>query len=82
MALSLASRCTTPSRSGRVYFDLEARVAMLSYSNFGSTPDDRTITVRRAVEIVLQRGVDVGDIVNMTAICVLMAQRSEQADRK
>jgi malate dehydrogenase (oxaloacetate-decarboxylating)(NADP+) len=136
----------------RNYFGVEPRVAMLSYSNFGSNADDRTMRVRRAVEIararwpeliidgemqadsaveptiaqttypfsriqgdanilvcpdldsaniaykllwrlgkieaigpilsgvnapvhVLQRGVEVNDIVNMAAICVLKAQR-------
>jgi malate dehydrogenase (oxaloacetate-decarboxylating)(NADP+) len=136
----------------RNYFSLEPRVAMVSYSNFGSNRDPRTDKVRAAVEIarrrwpdlviegemqadtavepgitrdafpfsaiqgdaniivcpdlqsaniaykllwrmgkieaigpiltgigapvhVLQHGVDVGDIVNMAAICVLKAQR-------
>jgi len=36
-------------------FDVEPRIAMLSYSNFGSTPDDRSYKVRRAVDIVRQR---------------------------
>ena len=136
------------------YFGVRPRVAMLSYSNFGSTPDERSVKVRRATEIarqrwpelvidgemqadsavepavaqetypfsviqgdanvlvcpdlesanilykllwrlgrveaigpilagvnapvhVLQRGVDVGDIVNMAAMCVLKAQQPE-----
>jgi malate dehydrogenase (oxaloacetate-decarboxylating)(NADP+) len=135
-----------------MYFGEEPRIAMLSYSNFGSNRDERTNKVRRATEIVrerwpelviegemqadtavepsiaaasypfstikgdanvlvcpdleaaniaykllwrmgkveaigpilsglgapvhvLQRGVDVSDIVNMAAICVLKAQR-------
>ncbi len=134
------------------YFQVEARVALLSYSNFGSNVDERTSKVRDAVRIanqrwpglvvegemqadtavepgiareafpmsrihgdanilvcpdlesaniaykllwrlgkieaigpiltgigapvhVLQRGVEVNDIVNMTALCVLKAQR-------
>ncbi len=138
------------------YFDVEPRIAMLSYSNFGSNTDERTLKVRRAVEIarqrwpeliidgemqadtavepsvaaetypfsriqgdanvlvcpdldsaniaykllwrlgkveaigpilagihaavhVLQRGVEVNDIVNMAAICVLKAQRLQEA---
>ncbi len=136
------------------YFGVTPRVAMLSYSNFGSTPDERSVKVRHATEIarqrwpeliidgemqadsavepsvaqetypfsviqgdanvlvcpdldsanilykllwrlgrveaigpiltgvnapvqVLQRGVDVADIVNMAAMCVLKAQRRE-----
>jgi len=138
------------------YFDVEPRIAMLSYSNFGSNTDARTVKVRQAVEIarrrwpelvidgemqadtavepsiaaetypfsqirgdanvlvcpdldsaniaykllwrlgkveaigpilagvhapvhVLQRGVEVNDIVNMAAICVLKAQRLQVA---
>ena len=37
------------------YFDVEPRIAMLSYSNFGSTPDERSYKVRRAVDIVRER---------------------------
>jgi malate dehydrogenase (oxaloacetate-decarboxylating)(NADP+) len=136
------------------YFGVEPRIAMLSYSNFGSNSDANTAKVRQAVEIarrrwpelvidgemqadtavepsiaretypfsaiqgdanvlvcpdlscanvaykllwrlgkveaigpilvgvnapvhVLQRGVEVGDIVNMVAICVLKAQRHQ-----
>ncbi len=138
------------------YFDVEPRIAMLSYSNFGSNTDERTVKVRQAVEIarrrwpelvidgemqadtavepsiaaetypfsrirgdanvlvcpdldsaniaykllwrlgkveaigpilagihapvhVLQRGVEVNDIVNMAAICALKAQRLQTA---
>ena len=138
----------------QTYFGVDPKIAMLSYSNFGSNLDARSEKVRRAVEIarnrwpgmiiegemqadiavepslseeaypfsrikgdanvlvcpdleaanilykllwrlngtveaigpilagigapvhVLQRGVDVGDIVNMTAMCVLKAQKS------
>ncbi len=137
----------------QTYFGVEPRIAMLSYSNFGSNSDERSEKVRRAVKIardrwpgmaiegemqadtavepsiaaeaypfarikgdanvlvcpdleaaniaykllwrlndkveaigpilagigapvhVLQRGVDVGDIVNMAAMCVLKAQK-------
>jgi malate dehydrogenase (oxaloacetate-decarboxylating)(NADP+) len=138
------------------YFGEEPRVAMLSYSNFGSNIDERSTKVRRAVELaqerwpqlviegemhadtaveasiaqeafpksriqgnanvlvcpdlesaniaykllwrlgkveaigpiltgigapvhVLQRGVEVADIVNMAALCVLKAQRSARS---
>ena len=141
------------------YFEVQPKIAMLSYSNFGSTPDDRTKKVRKAVEIahqrwpelvidgemqadtavdstisaetyplskiqgdanvlvcpdlqsaniaykllwrlgkveaigpiltgvnapvhVLQRGVEVGDIVNMAAMCVLRAQHMEGEHKK
>jgi malate dehydrogenase (oxaloacetate-decarboxylating)(NADP+) len=151
----LAEIAWLAAEAAQTYFDLEPRIAMLSYSNFGSTPDARTIKVRRAVDIVrqrwpelvvdgemqadtavaptiaeetypfsvvkgdanvlvcpdlnsanivykllwrlgkveaigpiltgvnapvhvLQRGVDVGDIVNMAAMCVLKAQRNRQ----
>jgi malate dehydrogenase (oxaloacetate-decarboxylating)(NADP+) len=140
----------------RNYFEVEPKIAMLSYSNFGSNADKNTAKVRKAVEIarerwpdltidgemqadtavepsiseetypfsaiqgdanvlicpdldsaniayklvwrlgkvevigpilagvnaavhVLQRGVEVTDIVNMTAMCVLKAQNMEEA---
>jgi len=39
----------------RNYFDVQPKVAMLSYSNFGSNIDDRSSKVRRAVAIAEQR---------------------------
>ena len=140
------------SRVAENYFEVDAKVAFLSYSNFGSNIDERSLKVREAVQIakerypnlvvdgemqadsavdpvtarenfplsavqgdanvlvcpslesaniaykllwrlgkieaigpiltgigapvhVLQRGVEVNDIVNMTALCVLKAQR-------
>ncbi len=157
-AEDLAEIAYLASTVARNYFDVEPRVAMLSYSNFGSNDDERTRKVRRAVEIarrrwpelvvdgemqadtavepsiaaetypfsairgdanilvcpdldsaniaykllwrlgkveaigpilagvhapvhVLQRGVEVNDIVNMAAICVLKAQRMQAGDR-
>ncbi len=157
-AEDLAEIAYLASTVARNYFDVEPRVAMLSYSNFGSNDDDRTRKVRRAVEIarqrwpelivegemqadtavepsiaaetypfsaiqgdanilvcpdldsaniaykllwrlgkveaigpilagvhapvhVLQRGVEVNDIVNMAAICVLKAQRMQAGER-
>jgi malate dehydrogenase (oxaloacetate-decarboxylating)(NADP+) len=139
----------------RKYFEVEPKIAMLSYSNFGSNQDANTAKVRRAVELVrqccpelsidgemqadiavepavaeqmypfsaikgdanvlicpdlesaniayklvwrlgkvevigpilaginasvhvLQRGVEVGDIVNMTGMCVIKAQEMDQ----
>ncbi len=158
-AEDLAEIAYLASTVARNYFDVEPRVAMLSYSNFGSNDDERTRKVRRAVEIakqrwpelvvdgemqadtavepaiaaetypfsairgdanilvcpdldsaniaykllwrlgkveaigpilagvhapvhVLQRGVEVNDIVNMAAICVLKAQRMRQSGER
>jgi malate dehydrogenase (oxaloacetate-decarboxylating)(NADP+) len=36
------------------HFDLEPRVALLSFSNFGSTPHPSALKVKRAVELVQQ----------------------------
>jgi malate dehydrogenase (oxaloacetate-decarboxylating)(NADP+) len=143
----------------RTYFEVEPKIAMLSYSNFGSNADKNTAKVRKAVEIaherwpeltidgemqadtaveasiaqetyplsaikgdanilicpdlesaniayklvwrlgkvevigpilagvnaavhVLQRGVDVADVVNMTAMCVLKAQNMEELRKR
>ncbi len=148
----LAEIAFLSSQVAQIYFQTEARIAMLSYSNFGSNVDPRSHRVREAVAIaqhrwpeliiegemqadtavepsiakeafplsrihgdanvlvcpdlqsaniaykllwrlgkveaigpilsginapvhVLQRGVDVNDIVNMAALCVLKAQR-------
>ena len=42
----------------RNYFEVEPRVAMLSYSNFGSNPDERSNKVREAVRIAADRWPD------------------------
>jgi malate dehydrogenase (oxaloacetate-decarboxylating)(NADP+) len=42
----------------RDYFDVAPRIAMLSYSNFGSNTDAKTTKVRRAREIVGERWPD------------------------
>ncbi len=39
----------------RTYFGIEPRIAMLSYSNFGSNRDERTNKVRRATAIARER---------------------------
>ncbi|MCP4869864.1 MAG: NADP-dependent malic enzyme [Proteobacteria bacterium] len=39
-------------------FDVEPKVAMLSFSNFGSTPTPESKRVKRAVEILAEREVD------------------------
>ena len=54
-AEELAEIAHMAAEVARNYFDVEPRIAMLSYSNFGSTPDDRTYKVRRAVDIVRER---------------------------
>ncbi len=155
-AEELAEIAWMAGQVAETYFGVEPRIALLSYSNFGSNRDERTLKVRRAVEIarkrwpelliegemqadtavepsvaeasypfsaiqgdanvvvcpdleaaniaykllwrlndrveaigpilagigapvhVLQRGVDVGDIVNMAAMCVLKAQRRDE----
>jgi malate dehydrogenase (oxaloacetate-decarboxylating)(NADP+) len=43
----------------RTYFEVEPKIAMLSYSNFGSNTDPNTLKVRRAVEIVHERWPDI-----------------------
>jgi malate dehydrogenase (oxaloacetate-decarboxylating)(NADP+) len=43
------------ARVARVYFEVEPRVAMLSYSNFGSNTDSRSEKVREAVAIAKER---------------------------
>lgn len=54
-AEELAEIAFMAARVARNYFGVEPRVAMLSYSNFGSNTDERTLKVRKAVEIVRQR---------------------------
>ncbi|HVN32065.1 MAG TPA: NADP-dependent malic enzyme [Thermoanaerobaculaceae bacterium] len=39
----------------KTYFDVEPKIAMLSYSNFGSNADKNTAKVRKAVEIAHER---------------------------
>jgi malate dehydrogenase (oxaloacetate-decarboxylating)(NADP+) len=39
-------------------FDIEPRIAMLSFSNFGSTPHEQADKVRRATELVKQQRPD------------------------
>lgn len=53
-------------------FGVEPRVAMLSYSNFGSVRNTRTEKVRQAVEILSEREPDLvvdGDMQADTALC-------------
>ena len=54
-AEDLAEIAYCTSEVAKNYFDVEPRIAMLSYSNFGSNSDANTSKVRRAVEIVRER---------------------------
>jgi malate dehydrogenase (oxaloacetate-decarboxylating)(NADP+) len=54
-AQELAEIAGMASRVARIYFEVEPRVAMLSYSNFGSNTDGRSQKVREAVAIAKER---------------------------
>ncbi|HSN57154.1 MAG TPA: NADP-dependent malic enzyme [Candidatus Sulfomarinibacteraceae bacterium] len=54
-AEDLAEIAGMASRVARIYFEVEPRVAMLSYSNFGSNSDYRSRKVREAVAIAKER---------------------------
>lgn len=54
-AEELAEIAKVASDVAVTYFHAEPRVAMLSYSNFGSNRDQRTNKVRRATEIIRER---------------------------
>jgi malate dehydrogenase (oxaloacetate-decarboxylating)(NADP+) len=78
-AEELAEIAYLASTVTRHYFDVEPRIAMLSYSNFGSNTDERTVKVRRAVEIVRERWPDVvidGEMQADTAIEPTIAQET------
>ncbi len=51
----LAEIAGMASRVARIYFEVEPRIAMLSYSNFGSNNDSRSEKVREAVAIAKER---------------------------
>ncbi len=52
---TLAEIAWLAGRVAKNYFEVTPRIAMLSYSNFGSNPDPRTAKVKRAVEIAKER---------------------------
>jgi len=51
----LAEIAGMASRVAQIYFEVEPRIAMLSYSNFGSNTDTRSQKVREAVAIAKER---------------------------
>ncbi|MEE4272330.1 MAG: NADP-dependent malic enzyme [Thermoanaerobaculales bacterium] len=51
----LAEIAGMASRVARIYFEVEPRIAMLSYSNFGSNTDGRSAKVREAVAMAKER---------------------------
>jgi len=54
-AEDLAEIAGMASRVARIYFEVEPRIALLSYSNFGSNTDARSEKVREAVAIAKER---------------------------
>jgi len=54
-AETLAEIAGMASRVARIYFEVEPRIAMLSYSNFGSNSDRPSAKVREAVAIAKER---------------------------
>jgi len=63
----------------RNYFDVEPRIAMLSYSNFGSNADAQTLRVREAVQIVRRRWPDLiidGEMQADSAVEASVAQQT------
>ena len=61
------------------YFDLEPRIAMLSFSDFGSAPHEKSIKVRKAVEIINQKRPDLevdGEMQADTALNFEIMQKS------
>ena len=57
-AEELAEIAWLTARMAETYFDVDPRVAMLSYSNFGSNEDAACLKVRKAVEIAKERWPD------------------------
>ncbi len=77
-AEGLAEIAWLASQAAEIYFGVEPKVAMLSYSNFGSNIDHRSTKVRDAVAIAEQRWPDLvieGEMQADTAIEPSIAQR-------
>jgi malate dehydrogenase (oxaloacetate-decarboxylating)(NADP+) len=78
-AEELAEIAWLTSQAAEHYFGVEPRVAMLSYSNFGSNIDQRSQKVRDAVAIAEQRWPDLvieGEMQADTAVEPLIAQET------
>ncbi|HVN76175.1 MAG TPA: NADP-dependent malic enzyme [Thermoanaerobaculaceae bacterium] len=78
-AEELAEIAFCTAEVARNYFQVEPKIAMLSYSNFGSNSDANTIKVRRAVEIVHERWPDLvvdGEMQADTAVEPSIAQET------
>jgi malate dehydrogenase (oxaloacetate-decarboxylating)(NADP+) len=63
----------------RTYFAVEPKIAMLSYSNFGSNTDANTLKVRKAVQIAHERWPDLvidGEMQADTAVEASIAQET------
>jgi malate dehydrogenase (oxaloacetate-decarboxylating)(NADP+) len=78
-AEELAEIAYCTAEVARHYFEVEPRIAMLSYSNFGSNTDANTSKVRRAVEIVHERWPDLvidGEMQADTAVEASIAEET------
>jgi malate dehydrogenase (oxaloacetate-decarboxylating)(NADP+) len=78
-AEELADIAFLSAQVAKNYFNVEPRIAMLSYSNFGSNSDAGTIKVRKAVELVRQRWPDLiieGEMQADTAVEPSVAQET------
>ncbi len=76
-AEELAEIAWMASHIAKNYFEVEPKVAMLSYSNFGSNIDSRTSKVRQAVKIAEERWPDLiieGEMQADTAVDKTFAQ--------
>ncbi|MEW6363782.1 MAG: NADP-dependent malic enzyme [Acidobacteriota bacterium] len=78
-AEQLAEIARMTAQSARNYFGIVPKVAMLSYSNFGSNIDERSLKVRKAVEIARDRWPDLmieGEMQADTAVDPAIAEES------
>ncbi|RLE18101.1 MAG: hypothetical protein DRJ65_21880 [Acidobacteria bacterium] len=78
-AEELAEIAWLTARVANTYFDVDPRVAMLSYSNFGSNEDAACLKVRKAVEIAKERWPDLkieGEMHADTAVEPVIAEQT------
>jgi len=78
-AEELAEIAWLTARVAETYFDVDPRVAMLSYSNFGSNEDLACCRVRKAVEIAKERWPDLkieGEMHADTAVEPVIAEQA------